>query len=608
MKQIKNLAWMSAIALAGTMTFAACSSDDDKVENINPTYDGKSVKTQFAINIPRAAQTRQTAEITQNNSNFRGIDNILLYSVKDDFEEEFLNPISLIEDEKDITSLAQESRKVYSDVTIPIGTKHFLFYGKANLNSEASKAKTGSLNFTATSSTREYSDINASLVNIYPSTLSYSALTDILNNIVQAKTNDTKIWKDADNRVFYNTCNDFTKLNAGSAQSIKAAVKRLYNKLKELELNEDEDNDKIRDAIVKAIEDEDAFKIAENTFDYNIDSDIITNFPENLGLPEGAARLTYNESRNEFAYSPSTTIGSLNSINTTSICYPAELYYRAKTELYASTSDNVTWPTSLENWKKPSSWTNWTSSVAADTRTIALKENINYAVASLATVVKIASEKSYLEDNAVSAGGENSARQIPVSNNSYDASFRLTGVLVGGQPSQVDGEFAPVSNATFTNTVYDNQMNGIIINETTGERNNYIDVTANNAQANYTMLLDNLVPGEDTDQNKVHIALELVNNSGEEFYGQGGIVPVGGKFYLVGMLDPAADDRTVSEPESSGLTRVFAQDYTTTANFTISSLKNAYVTIPDLRSTKLQLGLSVDLSWEAGLTFDVTID
>jgi hypothetical protein len=93
-----------------------------------------------------------------------------------------------------------------------------------------------------------------------------------------------------------------------------------------------------------------------------------------------------------------------------------------------------------------------------------------------------------------------------------------------------------------------------------------------------------------------------VNNSGKEFYGQGGIVPVGGKFYLVAELNMTNKTLVgVSKPH------VFMQDYTTTANLTITSLKNAYITIPDLRSTKLQLGLAVDLSWKSGLTFDVNI-
>ena len=52
--------------------------------------------------------------------------------------------------------------------------------------------------------------------------------------------------------------------------------------------------------------------------------------------------------------------------------------------------------------------------------------------------------------------------------------------------------------------------------------------------------------------------------------------------------------------------QVFLQDYITTAKLTIgeNSLKNAYNVVPDLRSPKLELGLSVDLKWEKGITFE----
>jgi hypothetical protein len=48
------------------------------------------------------------------------------------------------------------------------------------------------------------------------------------------------------------------------------------------------------------------------------------------------------------------------------------------------------------------------------------------------------------------------------------------------------------------------------------------------------------------------------------------------------------------------------QDYVTTANFKIgvNSLKHAYLTVPDLRSSSVTLGLSVDVKWETGLIFD----
>ena len=51
------------------------------------------------------------------------------------------------------------------------------------------------------------------------------------------------------------------------------------------------------------------------------------------------------------------------------------------------------------------------------------------------------------------------------------------------------------------------------------------------------------------------------------------------------------------------------QDFTTTANFVLgpTSLQKAYLTVPDLRSSQVSLGLSVDLNWETGLTFDSTL-
>ena len=53
--------------------------------------------------------------------------------------------------------------------------------------------------------------------------------------------------------------------------------------------------------------------------------------------------------------------------------------------------------------------------------------------------------------------------------------------------------------------------------------------------------------------------------------------------------------------------RVFIQDYTTTCNMTIKNLKNAYSTIPDLRVARLQLGLSVDLTWRQGVTYEIDL-
>ena len=55
--------------------------------------------------------------------------------------------------------------------------------------------------------------------------------------------------------------------------------------------------------------------------------------------------------------------------------------------------------------------------------------------------------------------------------------------------------------------------------------------------------------------------------------------------------------------------RVFIQDFMTTANFWFgeNSLKEALLTVPDLRHSSLTLGLSVDMNWSTGLTFENVI-
>ena len=37
------------------------------------------------------------------------------------------------------------------------------------------------------------------------------------------------------------------------------------------------------------------------------------------------------------------------------------------------------------------------------------------------------------------------------------------------------------------------------------------------------------------------------------------------------------------------------------------ALKHAYVTVPDLRSSQVSLGLSIDMTWTPGLAFEVNM-
>ena len=273
-------------------------------------------------------------------------------------------------------------------------------------------------------------------------------------------------------------------------------------------------------------------------------------------------------------------------MNVYNLCYPASLAYFVNTPLKATTEKNVKWPNTASNWESEQ-WDGWTDAVAASTQTVALKDNIQYGVANLNTTVTC--KTSTLEDNAsVVVPGKYSANQhivVPADG------FKVTGLLVGGQPDFASWDMTPFDN-NFTMTVYDNSLTDI------SAKYNAV------SNKNYTLLLDNTV---ESNHKPVNIALELVNNSGTDFYGVGGKIAKGAKFYLVAQLNPTAGTG-VTQPGGTTLNDVFVQDYVTTANLTITSLKNAYVTIPDLRASELVLGLSVDLTWDTGLKFDVDIE
>lgn len=591
MKKINNLAWMSAIALAGAMGFTACSSDDDAMENVNPSYNGESVKTQFAINIPAANKTRMAdATVQETGTNFRGMQNVVLFSSVGDPANDgvSLKPVTL--NSTDISALEGTGpyRKVYSNVEIPVGTDHFLFYGQATKGS-LTDAENGVLTV-ATNNATSVSNITAQLTQISSETLSDDALLGILNGIL-AVGYDNTAWSETQQVALKAAYSNFITLKAGSANSILKAVERLYNNLQTIKDVNGNANPHAAAIITKI---EESFTATAGTpvagsVNYTLAYKTPSSFPTDKGLPEGAAQLSFDA--NGFAYANEAAIGSFNGIDPTKICYPSSLYYTVKTTLKATDNDNVVWPSNLTAWKDAENtyWTTWGNVVRPTTRTIALRNEINYGVARLKTNVKTAANATTLEDNAVQQGGAAANNKIPVSrtvNQGTVHSFQVTGVLVGGQPTVVGWDFYPTDAADRTYTVYDSKMNGTIY------------ATASNTAYNSTMVLDNKVASGE--QESINIAIELLNNSGKDFYGNDGLVPAGGKFYMVANLKVDANS---AEPK-----RVFAQDYVTTANLTINSLKNAYVTIPDLRSTKLQLGLAVDLAWQAGLTFGVTID
>lgn len=615
MKKFRFFSFASAMLLASAAGMVSCSSD-----SIEPTggsgATGQVVKTQFAINIPYGGNsstnqakkvTRMTDDMTQQNNHFRGISDIVLLTFNG-------NPstagntkaTSIIEIGTDANAYAQEeNRKLYRDIEIPVGTSHMLFYGRATRKSGDTDFQAGKITDkgekkkekTLASLSHELTAISNNAD--FTTDADASKIITALNNIANAKVTDDDgtnytwanignesplpTWLTAHEKEFLKTrYNKFTALKAGSKTSVVAFINNLKTALAgETTTGEPIHADK---KLTKEI-----YKQCETAL--NDIQDI--NFPGKFNLPDGVASLSWIAGESKFAYNPpeNVTIGTGNSINYQKICYPAELSYFVNTTTMVSDKDmsNLNDFPAYNDWTNPTG-ANWTGknfdekAVENSTKTVGLRAPVQYSVAVLKSTVRC--NAATLEDNAKEAGSFDKNQQISVPTNG----FKVTGILIGGQPASVDWKYEPASTGSFDNTIYDKEMNGSMAakNETSA------------SNANYTLVFDN--KKSDT-QSPVYVTIELENNSGQAFYGKDGIILKGAKFYLVGQLNP--NKTGLTNPNS--VNRVFMQDYVTTANFNIKELKSAYNCIPDLRTSGINVGLAVDLSWKTGITFDVEI-
>ena len=664
MNRINNYVLNGAIALLSTAGLVACSSSDDVTDApVNPSYDGKSVKTQFAINIATPVtgnpSTRMSDVNTQNGTSrtnsFLGMYNIKLipsavgptvtvanpsYSVATDVA------ISKIISLKDLASseiASDKSSKIYTDVNIPVGTKNFIFYGTGPFGTTIpTKLEQGILTLTDDANVDNTNDIKFQLNTIIDGSNSITAaqtsFINYLNAIANAKaviSETTTAWSSVtedQNATLHGAYANFigigsTGARAGSADAILKTVEQLYNLLSSIP------RENLYYPFVSAIQtaitegSSSGITLAASNTDpnnvtltYSMSDAELKNFPRENGLPDGAMQLSFDNSNNSFSYKSSANVGTASDLvfDVNKLTYPAALAYFVNTPARATTAEipisgNNAWPTTVNAWdaawESSGKYSSWTQTVNSNSRTVALQYNINYGVACLETTFRCKSGLTELEDNADAFGsstGTNNNRITIPSNG-----FKVTGIIIGGQTQSVNWDFLnPTTDRAYA--VYDRYMAG-----KDGMTDFIYAKAGTQSDANYTLVFDNYVNPQptSTSQEAVNIAIELENNSKAEFYGVDGKIAKGQKFYLIGKLNPNDNTSTISwtDDDKSNIparevTRVFIQDYTTKANFTINSLKNAYVTIPDLRASKLQLGLSVDLKWQTGLTFDVTID
>ena len=540
MKKNLFIIGMGAMALATPLFLSSCSSSDD-IADAPSTNNSEAVKTSFtlSVGIPGGGSsnakpmTRMGEDITQAQETpaFRGMDNMTLIpfttgaavttsdnragSKNINLPNTTVN--TLLSNQITTTGNAH----VYTDVSVPVGVASFLFYGKAvdatagtDASTPADMFKYGSLT-TAGLSAGTPSGISFSPKQIYSAGTADAKATSLAtylttiagSSYTEAQSTEHKwsaVTADAQGQgsALATLYKNFTSLTAGSSASVQEAVQELYTSLNSLlSGNQTEVNKGIINAIITNIK-TGASVGSDGTVALNAD---YTGFPANINLPDGAVTVKF-ENGTFTAQTSATYITDGTQVAALSdYVYPANLWYRANTLI--KTSDKVltdkytngtAWDAILANYDGDGVVKNSTASIA-------LNDQIQYAVGRLKMTVKAAA--STLKD------GNDEDVAVP------EKGFPVSAVLIGDQ-RKVDFQFAPVSKGDKQYTIYDKELTGI-------------NATTTASKANNTLALE--TPADEN----VNVLLELTNNTGKRFKGKNGYIPAGGKFYLLATLTPS---------------------------------------------------------------------
>ena len=738
MKKYFNFAFLSAIALVGTLGFTACSSTDDTVaeETKGPGDVGAKgeVTTQFVFNVSNgsSATTRQSGTATQASSSlsandFRGIDNSYIMCFKQDDDGNSLSAAATANKSFDMSRIVAaatldngNSRRVL-EMSLPLNTNTMLFYGKAinegntstdyntygHLDDFTVTGNLANVNFqlgrrlTAAQKT-SFQEVQKLLATALTCIISTNrgdaavaatatpgdgippygfdiAATDVPGMLWSAYNSEkSPVTTDKDitplelklgNAYKEMTTIQTAELRNASGPALKATIQSLWSIVNAVRCatptNKEEAIAKYMahlisqhlaqyftyetlppngasvtgvafkeaSAIITAIGNDSYWpttagdKPASGDFSH-ISTMTVTDlgkYPEQFNLPQGATHVKWDGTKFYYVENYNSSAVGGGTFTVDDYYYPAELCYFGNSPLRVSGTEHVVgdYPASVSLWntEATSSWSSdWSvSHVQSSTRSVAMKNDINYGTSLLCATVGY--NTLTLKDNNKAIqqrdyGVVEDDKTITV----IGTSFKLVGVVIGDQWPKVGWNFLPKTtdpgNANYRKGyIYDNQItnNGAIPASTT-----------TTSEPNYTLVFDNYqdmrvavpeVPANT--QPKVYVALEFQNNSGVDFFGKDNLIANGSNFYLIGELDPssmtgpALPQYHALPPYDAGCTtntipRVFIQDHMTTANFKIgeNSLKYAYLTVPDLRSSSVTLGLSVDLNWSTGLVFD----
>lgn len=367
MKKFRFFSFASAMLLASAAGMVSCSSDSIEPTG-GPGVTEQVVKAQFYINIPYkgdngSVSTRMTDVNTQNtvdnSTNFLGMVNTQMYAFKGEpGSTGNTTSVKAISIGNAAEAASKDKwRNVYRDIAIPVGTKNLLLYARANKKSN-SNFQAGSLSnpyeSTTTADATELSDLNFALTEVNKDMDFSTEGADILTalNLV-AKTKVTKPgttttinWSEIDNSdlgtenerlALKERYKKFIALTSGSAKSVQLLIENLK---KVINGSTGVEDDKL---MAKAIVTNCTTALS------NLEN---KDFPRNLLLPDGVAKVKWNDITKAFEYeNVNSTVSTGNLINYTTITYPSELAYYVSSPVKVS-SNEITAVNDLPDYDK----------------------------------------------------------------------------------------------------------------------------------------------------------------------------------------------------------------------------------------------------------------
>ena len=470
---------------------------------------------------------------------------------------------------------------LYENVQIPIGTRSFLVYG---LHAKANEGKL------AATFDKPAKNIMFSPVSFMENgTDEYNTfkgegqkLLDYITKIANTQYSDngtTKSWSKTDNGEMLSLYKEFISLKPGgdladkqapmlavasSSVNVMAMVQDFYDRLKGK-------TDALSKKLVHNMVNHEGINLLKDgQISFDVENSRLPNdFPTSVGLPAGSAACKWDNAAEKFI-DQAVTVSTLQIAPTECYTYPVALWYRANSPILTSENSEQELYGSSAVWNDvTTAYDNSQGVVTTKTQSVAIKEELQYAVAQFAVTVNAVGNT--LIDNSGSEVHIMGAETFP-----------LTGILVGGQRA-VNFEFHQIDNASPSFTAYDQNVSGWSLMHYTTLPSTPIRTLVLESHPTYKVD-GHFVP--------ITFALEFRNDSGADFIGvDKKIIAPGCKFYLIGdILPQEKGDGTPTFKEGD---LVFKQDCVTKVDVTVKSLKNAYYIIPDLRDPQLKVGLTV---------------